>query len=85
MADGGCASRLPKDGDPFLVSTKEVDVLVDPLQRHDLVEHAHVAGALVCVQAEEAQWAQAVVDGDHDHVSNLWGEEEDYSVSHMIG
>ena len=74
VANGGCAGRLSKDGDPVLVSAKEVDVLVDPLQRHNLVEHAHVACALVRVQAEEAQWAQAVVDGDHDHVGDLWGE-----------
>ena len=76
VADGGCAGRLSKDGDPVLISAKEVDVLVDPLEGHHLVEHAHVAGALVRVQAKEAQWAQAVVDGNHNHIGDLGGGEK---------
>ena len=74
MSDGRCSSGLSEDGDPVFVAPKQVNVLVHPLQGEHLVEHAHVAGPLVRVQAEEAQGSQSVVDGHDDHICNLLEE-----------
>lgn len=44
-----------------------MDVVLDPLQRHPLVQKTHVAGSLRgAVQSEEAQSTDPVVHGDHD-------------------
>lgn len=44
-----------------------MDVILNPLQRHPLVEQTHVAGSLGgAVQSEEAESADPIVHGNHD-------------------
>ena len=64
---GHSPSRLSHYGDVAVVPSKGSDVLLDPLQGQDLVVEAHVARDLVALQGEEAEGAQAIVDGDQDH------------------
>ena len=53
MSDGGAAGGLSEDGDAVGVASEMVDVLLDPLQGLNHVQHAHVARGLVSVQAHE--------------------------------
>ena len=51
----------------FGVSTKGMDVVLNPLQRHPLVQQTHVARSLRgAVQSEEAEGTNPVVHGNHD-------------------
>src|SRR5262249_12574668 len=53
------------DGSP----PKASNVIRDPLQCHALVQDAIMAGQAQLRHGQEAQGAQAVVKGDHDHVA----------------
>jgi len=56
-----------QDTNLFGVSAKGVDVVLDPLQRHPLVQQTHVAGSLRgAVQSQEAEGTDPVVHGDHN-------------------
>ena len=59
------ASRFAKDRDVIRVSSESGDVLLDPGESSDLVEHAEVDNAIT--QIEEAIGPQTIVDGDADN------------------
>ncbi len=59
------ASRFAKDRDVIRVSSESSDVLLDPGESSDLVEHTEVDN--VITQIEEAIGSQTIVDGDADN------------------
>ena len=69
----GCTSSVAKHGDGLRVSTKVLDVLLDPLESRNLVHQAVVGHLRVLMRrrvgVEEAEHSEPVVDGDHQHVS----------------
>ena len=69
----GCSSSVAKHRDGLGISSKVLDVLLDPLESRNLI-HQAVVGHLwvlmrrrVCV--EEAEHSQPVVEGDDDEVA----------------
>ena len=50
------------------VSTKVMDILIDPPESQGLVPVAHVPGDLVVGCCQESEWPQSVVDRDKDNV-----------------
>ena len=69
----GCTSSVAKHGDGLRVSTKVLDVLLDPLESRNLIHQAVVGHLRVLVRrrvgVEEPQHSQSVVEGDHDEVA----------------
>ena len=67
------SSSVAKHGDGLGISTKVLDVLLDPLESRDLVHQPVVSHLRVLVRrrvgVEEAQDAQPVVEGDDDEVA----------------
>jgi len=59
------ASRFAKDRDVIRVSSESSDVLLDPGESSDLVEHTEVDN--VITQIEESVRSKTVVDGDTYH------------------
>ena len=74
-ANTDAAGRLPEDGDIVRVTTEGADIFAHPAQGSGLVHDAVITRTgvgrifrskpLVCHKAEDAQ---AVIDGDHDHI-----------------
>lgn len=64
------ASRLAKYGDPVRIASKEVDVLLHPLQSHTLVQQTGISSAvgLQSRATKPTKGSQAVV---HCHIDNL--------------
>ena len=73
--NGPRAGALPVNGHLARVAAKRVDVLLDPLERLDLVVQGDVGIAYAFARelgrGEETQRVQAVVDGDDDDVRGL--------------
>ena len=69
----GCTSSVAKHGDGLRVSTKVLDVLLDPLESRNLVHQAVVGHLRVLMRrrvgVEEAEHSEPVVEGDDDEVS----------------
>ena len=67
-------SALPQDGDVRWISAKLGDIFLNPLQRSYLVIYSIIAGSPLAFSRklrmrEESEYADAVVDGDHNHTS----------------
>jgi hypothetical protein len=60
------------------VTPKLLNVLLNPLEGHDLVEEGHVAGRSLVVGSQEPEGAQAVVEGHEEHavLDDVVGAEE---------
>ena len=69
MTNCGTAGRLAKNCDLIGISTKVGNIGMNPLKGRHHVQHAHVASRLVCVQAEETQSGQPIVDGHQYHIA----------------
>ena len=54
-ADRSSACRLAKNSDIVRIATKLANVVLDPLQGHQLVEHGCVARHVLGVKEHEAQ------------------------------
>ena len=65
---GGSSGVLSEDGHLVGVAAELLDVLLHPLEHHDLVLDAKVAGGEAVPGGEEAEGPQAVVEGDEDDV-----------------
>lgn len=48
------------------VAPESVNVLVDPLESHELIHQAEIAGTEIVVEREPAEDAGAVLNGDDD-------------------
>ena len=50
------------------VSSELLNIPLDPVERHQLIEQSHVARSRHVIEAEEAERADAVANGDDDDV-----------------
>ena len=66
--DTGTSSAFTDDGDQIGITTKVLDVLVDPSQSFDLIENASIAGDFVRVQRQETEGTQTILNGHHDDI-----------------
>src|SRR5262249_47341709 len=69
LADAEAAGALAADRHPIRVAPEGGDVFAHPLQGGDLVQEAEAAGPGTVADIEEAEGAQAVVQGDDDHAA----------------
>lgn len=60
-ADGRSACRLSEQCDPAGVSSKKINVFVDPFHGQQLVPHSHVSGRLGPIHVKEAKDRHPVV------------------------
>ena len=71
--DFASATGLTKDEHAPGIAAEVCDVVADPFERGDNVEHAHVGGVgvlrTVVGEVEVAENVEAMVDADHDHVA----------------
>jgi len=70
------------------ISSELGNVLLDPLEDHDLVEHPLVAAGRLVGGAEEAERPQPVVEGDKNNIllQEIAGPEEEAGpASHDVG
>ena len=65
---GEAASGLTVDRDEVRVSTKSLDVVLDPGESGQLVSHPSVAGNILSAEREEAQGPQPVPDLHQHHL-----------------
>ena len=67
------SSSVAKHGDGLGISTKVLDVLLDPLESRNLIHQAVVGHLWVLMRrrvgVEEAEHSQSVVEGDDDEVA----------------
>jgi len=74
-ADAGTPGRLPEDRDVSRIPAEVGDIIFNPLQGKNLVEHPIVAGALMGVfpgqllVGQESEGSQAVIDAGHDEIA----------------
>ena len=66
--DRSSSGVLSKDGDLVWVTTEVLNVLLDPIEDHDLILDAHVAGRCLVIGGQEAKGSETVVEGDKDHI-----------------
>ena len=68
IGDRCTACRLPHDRHLVGVAAKRGDMLVNPLECQHLVEHRHVTGNVVVLEAHEAERTKSVLDLYQDNV-----------------
>ncbi len=73
-ADLRAATALPEDGNVSGVAAESPDIVADPLERRDDVEHTGISGrreffAADLLQLQVTERAEAVVDRHNDHVA----------------
>ena len=59
---------LAKQRDILGIAAKVRNMTLDPGEGQVLILECHVASRLICLQAEEAEGAEAIVDRDDDYV-----------------
>jgi hypothetical protein len=74
-ADFGAAAGLAEDRDVGGIAAEARDIVADPFESEDDIEHAGVAragelfAAAEVVEMEKAEDVQAMIDGDNDNVA----------------
>ena len=67
-ADTAGSSTLPHQGDIVRIATKLGNVVLDPLDCHQLVKHTGVTGNILGSEVEEGQGGHSVLNPNHDNV-----------------
>ena len=67
------ARRLAHDGDAILVAAKTMDVLLDPLESHALIEQSSIEVSLTFdfKPRQPAKGAEAIVNSHVDHTLRI--------------